>query len=517
MAVDLPSAFNSHTANHNSDPLRVGNVGSTSNLSVKANGGISINNDAQGWQTNIVGNYGGFKYKFVSSNAGQDFTSSEELFVIAAQTNAPNRIQIDTVANDGLSVRMYTNDSTDYRVFTVGGKDSAFGKFRAAPTAFLVDPQAAGSFDSGTYDDTSVKRYSFQGKRFNQAGSNTGWFYVSESTMIGTKKSATNTPRLHGTGVKLGDLPLAVHGTDQDDIVHVYCATLSDGIYFVGCPFVIGNLSTGNSVTTFDDEGGSFISPGDATAGDPRYHLTNTSMRVYLDLRDNAADTATFSGTYTWGTEAPWDFSQSDAATVTLDSASFNGMGNFTLGTSVSGSATWSLGGTSKVINAGADISGTVNGDMEITEAVDLDGLTINGNLVLNMSADATITLSNFKVTGTLTNSNSASTTITLATDPTVTLPTPGAGITITAANRSLILTGLVTNSEVRIYDTGTTTEVDGVENSGTSETFSINVSAVDVVVHHLDYENIKLTNVNTTANTTFPIAQQFDRQYNNP
>jgi len=133
------------------------------------------------------------------------------------------------------------------------------------------------------------------------------------------------------------------------------------------------------------------------------------------------------------------------------------------------------------------------------------------------MSADATITLSNFKVTGTLTNSNSASTTITLATDPTVTLPTPGSGITITAANRSLILTGLVTNSEVRIYDTGTTTEVDGVENSGTSETFSINVSAVDVVVHHLDYENIKLTNVNTTANTTFPIAQQFDRQYNNP
>jgi len=517
MSVDIPTAFNDHTSNHNSDPLRVGNVGSVSNLSVKQNGGVSINDDAQGWQTNVVGNYGGFLYRFEASNAAQDFTANEELFVIAAQSNAPNRIQIDTVANDGLSLRMYTGNTGNYRVFTVGGNDSAFGKFRSSPTAFLVDPQAAGSFDSGTYNDASVIRYSFQGKKFNQAGSSTGWYYVSESTRIGTKKDATNIPRLYGTGVKLGDLPLAVHGTTQHNIVHVYCTTLSDGIYFLGCPFVIGNLSTGNSVTTFDDEGGTFISPSDKATGDPRYHLTNTSMRVYCDLRDNASDTATFSGNYSWGTEAPWDFSQSDAATITLNSASFNGMGDFTVGTSVSGSATWSLGGTSKVINAGADISGVINGDMEITEAVDLDGLTINGNLVLNMSADATLTLSNFVVTGTLTNSNSGSTTITLATDPSVTLPTAGSGITITAANRSLVLTGLIANTEVRIYDTGTTTEVAGVENSGTSETFSIGVNAVDIVVHGLGYLNQRIVGVPTTSNASLPITQIVDRQYDNP
>ena len=75
-------------------------------------------------------------------------------------------------------------------------------------------------------------------------------------------------------------------------------------------------------------------------------------------------------------------------------------------------------------------------------------------------------------------------------------------------------LTGLKTNTEVRIYDG--TTEVGGVENSGTSETFDIEQNSVDVVIHALGYLNQNLT-VATTENTTLPISQVLDRQYTNP
>jgi hypothetical protein len=80
----------------------------------------------------------------------------------------------------------------------------------------------------------------------------------------------------------------------------------------------------------------------------------------------------------------------------------------------------------------------------------------------------------------------------------------------------SLSITDLVTNSEVRVYESGTLTEVSGTENSGTSFTTSVNVSPVDIVVHHVEYEHIRLSNVDTSADTSVPIQQRFDRGYSN-
>jgi len=80
----------------------------------------------------------------------------------------------------------------------------------------------------------------------------------------------------------------------------------------------------------------------------------------------------------------------------------------------------------------------------------------------------------------------------------------------------SLSITDLVTDSEVRVYESGTLTEVSGVENSGTSFTTSVNVSPVDIVVHHVEYEHLRLSNVDTSSDTSIPIQQRFDRGYNN-
>ena len=85
------------------------------------------------------------------------------------------------------------------------------------------------------------------------------------------------------------------------------------------------------------------------------------------------------------------------------------------------------------------------------------------------------------------------------------------AGLTVTFQTRStLTLTGLQLNTEVRVYDAGTTTEIAGVENSGTSESFSINVSSVDIVIHALGYIYQKLSNVDTSTSKklTYPTTR---------
>lgn len=90
-----------------------------------------------------------------------------------------------------------------------------------------------------------------------------------------------------------------------------------------------------------------------------------------------------------------------------------------------------------------------------------------------------------------------------------------------TRTRASLTLTGLKENSEVRIYEAGTTNELAGVENSGTSFTYTYDHTTdfdVDIVIASLNFINIKLTNNTlTSTNSSIPIQQQVDRNYENP
>lgn len=92
-------------------------------------------------------------------------------------------------------------------------------------------------------------------------------------------------------------------------------------------------------------------------------------------------------------------------------------------------------------------------------------------------------------------------------------------GGTIAVINpATLTLTGIENPSEVRVYEAGTTTEVGGQEDvtTGTFST-SVEVSSVDIVVHALGFLNIRLTGVSVSGDTTIPIQQRIDRQYDNP
>lgn len=82
-------------------------------------------------------------------------------------------------------------------------------------------------------------------------------------------------------------------------------------------------------------------------------------------------------------------------------------------------------------------------------------------------------------------------------------------------------LTGLQSNTEVRIYKTSDNTLVAGTESSGAS--FSYNYTYVSdigvyIVIFHLSYKDIRLTGLTlSNSSQSIPIQQQIDRVYSNP
>lgn len=83
-----------------------------------------------------------------------------------------------------------------------------------------------------------------------------------------------------------------------------------------------------------------------------------------------------------------------------------------------------------------------------------------------------------------------------------------------------LNITGLQANSEVRIYNAGTTTELTGIENSSTSFSweYDYNVyTAVDIVIHALGYKYLRYDSIAINqSGVTLPVSQQIDRVYSN-
>lgn len=94
-------------------------------------------------------------------------------------------------------------------------------------------------------------------------------------------------------------------------------------------------------------------------------------------------------------------------------------------------------------------------------------------------------------------------------------------GSSTTINNNILItLTGLQPNTEVTVCLAGTETLVAEIEDTGSPNEFSFSVgsgTAIDIIIHHQQYEHIRLENQTFTAASTIPITQRFDRNYDNP
>jgi hypothetical protein len=98
---------------------------------------------------------------------------------------------------------------------------------------------------------------------------------------------------------------------------------------------------------------------------------------------------------------------------------------------------------------------------------------------------------------------------------------TSGAIVTVVENQVTLTLTGIVSNSEVRIYSAGTTSELAGIENSSTTFGYTYSYvpsTTVDIVIHNVNYVYYRLDDYELgAANSSLPISQIFDRNYSNP
>ncbi len=373
MPFAFPSAENAFTTAPASNANYVATIGAPTSAGIKTAGGLPITSNVGDWERDdAINGLQGYVYSFGSA---QDVSGDTVLLLWHNQSNAPNRIQKDSTANDGNVIRVYTGSgspSGNYRHFRVGGNDTPMSQFISGQYPVVIDLNASNHDTSaGTFDNTNVTQFAWICEPFTMAGTNTMWNYPGQCYLIETTKNATNMPRFTGTS-DWDDAVDEVAGTDFTDKVGQWVRKIGS-VYFIDMPWEVGNNST---ETDFNDNGATVISPVNNDSSDPRNRLTDQAMRTYLNLRNNAADTAVFSGTYIWGTRADFDWDQDDNAVVTFSSPTFRGMGTFTLGSSITGPATWD------------NVDSVVFADT----GVDVDGSTFrnqNGNHALEMTAGA--------------------------------------------------------------------------------------------------------------------------------
>lgn len=136
------------------------------------------------------------------------------------------------------------------------------------------------------------------------------------------------------------------------------------------------------------------------------------------------------------------------------------------------------------------------------------------------------LTFTNFGVNGSSTaavyNKSGGVVTININGGSTPTYRDSAGSTTNIVAGASVTLTGLIAGSEIRAYlgtDPATATDIDGVETSGTSFTFTQSVAGQDgyIVIFALGYLEQIIHLTYSDLDVTIPITQQTDRQYNNP
>ena len=316
----------------------------------------------------------------------------------------------------------------------------------------------------------------------------------------------------------------AVQGLDYSDKIGNWL-TKTGSTYFIPVPFAFGN---GVQPINFTDNNVSVESPANAATGQKNFRTESRTMAVFSRVRldsDYAAGAATSSydsislgGTYTWGTNSPWDFNIDGTKSNVALSGTFKGMGDITMGSTVTASGAFTLDSGAKVISSGADIS-----DINITGNLKILGKTVttfnnvdcSGNITFSDDGEYSFT-GQGSLGGTFVNDSGSNITINIAIGVAYTNNNADSSITINQVTKTLTLTGLVTGTEVRVYDSTTFAALGGIEDSASSGIFTMNLTSnqVDIVIHHIEYVHIRLAGIDSTESINTPIVQRLDRGY---
>lgn len=320
--------------------------------------------------------------------------------------------------------------------------------------------------------------------------------------------------------------------------------TTREGILYVTGVLTIGTATT---ATVFTDTGSVVVWP------DALFLNSTGFYGLDLDLGD-ASTVITITGCsfISRGTSAGTVDTRADfevtgtSGTASLDSCTFQNMSNF-----IFNSATTIVDSSIETVfmqQGSGNISGTVITTVSATSiaclqdptfgsttdlhdcdfvqggsghAIEIDTAgtyNFNGLTFTDYGADTTdsaaldITASTGTVTINITNGG------------TPTYKTAGATVVINN-NITLTLTGLRENTEVRIYTIGPRTEIAGTENAtdGTFDdrSFSFSVAAstvIDITIFNTSYNPVYIEDFTApTSSASIPIAQVFDRSYDNP
>lgn len=376
MSFTIPTAVHLMQADFDTDPRARGyfTEGTWNTRNTKVNGSLPLTgSSATGFvNTSATGTEGSY-WEFLATGS-YDVSVDTKVCIFLYQHNAPNRIEIDTVANNGIIFRLGSGGTapaapSNYKTFQVGGRDTSIGKERAYPIHLVVDLNATNNEATvGTFDNTAVECVGFGSKTLNMGGTTTQVF-MQRMFVFDTTKNAANIPRFTGLGSDWDDVITAMGTTYSTKITHGWLAR-EGSIFAVACPIEIGDNST---ATTFNDNGVSVFWPDDDEPGNPRIRATEQAFRVYLNLRNNSADIAVFSGFYDCGNSYPlWNFDQDDLAIVTFNSPTFKRTGTFLIGSSIAGSATFDDCGTVEYQDNGVNLDGSTFRNPHSTHLVKL-------------------------------------------------------------------------------------------------------------------------------------------------
>lgn len=175
--------------------------------------------------------------------------------------------------------------------------------------------------------------------------------------------------------------------------------------------------------------------------------------------------------------------------------------------------------------NAAPTLTGTLTGNMTYEYQID-DGtgyngswLTLNGTNLSSHTIDPYVGFKmKFRITTATANTTNAITHVSILTDSDA---TSQESCLYPLSTNILEMTGLKNPTEVRVFEAGTTLEIDG-QDSVTSGTFSTQIDggtypSVDISIISLGYQNTRLLAVDVASgNISIPVQQVIDRQYAN-
>lgn len=421
----------------------------------------------------------------------------------------------------GIAFGMYSTSGSAYKIHHVHGANTTWG-INYAPLVINTGATKGVIGSAGTLDANNIAGFGFFVSGFVVAA-DIAWtmLWALDTTVVNGGNS--NTP------VNIEGIVTAIATG------HERMSAIQQGKNQMLClqPFQLGNgtnniyLNLFSAAIEFPEQYNInskqvFYCSADNVAGVTFY----TSASDYMDLRSSI-----------WSSESKfhwrWNSLSSSSATVLTEGMQVIGAGDVQLCSSVSFTEVVFNNCTTITQNSGIvdscnitnsllksnNLSNISNSSFESTTTGHAIEITTPGTYTFNGN-----TFSGYGITGStnaaIYNNSGGSVVINITGGgdiPTYRNGTSATTSVVSAAN--VTITGLKINSEVRAYlgtDPSTSTEIDGIESSGTSFTFSQSNSGSDgyIVIFNTGYLPIKLDITYSGSDSSIPVQQILDRNY---